>query len=186
MPYPERVYLTGFMGSGKSTIGPILANAIGYGFIDLDEHIERRAGKTIPELFEQEGEAAFRALEAELLRETTERPYVVVALGGGALVAPGNRQLARAHGAVIYLHVPPDQLIRRLRRGSADRPLLTDDEGNPLTVAHLRDRVEGMLRERLPLYREAAHVTVNVGGGRVEDTVEAVMEALREQARATE
>ena len=182
VPYPERVYLTGFMGSGKSTVGPILANAIGYGFTDLDEHIERRAGQTIPELFEQEGEAVFRALEAELLRETTERPYIVVALGGGALVAPASRRLARAHGTVIYLHVPVEQLVRRLRRGSADRPLLTDDEGNPLTSLHLRDRVEGMLRERLPLYRDAAHVTVDVGDRRVEDTVEAVLEALRQRA----
>lgn len=183
MAYPERVYLTGFMGSGKSTVGPILANAIGYGFADLDEHIERRAGKTIPEVFEQDGEDAFRALEAALLRETTERPYVVVALGGGALVADENRRLARTYGTVIYLHVPTDQLVRRLRRGSTERPLLTDAAGEPLDVQDLRAQIEAMLDERLPLYHEAAHVIVDVGDRRVEDTVEAVLAALRERAQ---
>lgn len=183
MSYPERVYLTGFMGSGKSTVGPILANAIGYGFADLDEHIERRAGKTIPELFEQDGEPAFRALEAELLREATERPYVVVALGGGALVAERSRELARSSGTVIYLHVPADQLVRRLQRGSSGRPLLTDAEGGALSAKALRAQVEAMLAERLPLYRDAAHVTVDVGARRVEETVEVVLEALRERAR---
>lgn len=183
MAYPERVYLTGFMGSGKSTVGPILANAIGYSFADLDEHIERRAGRTIPELFEQEGEAKFRALETEQLRETAERPYIVVALGGGALVAEANRRLARSHGTVIYLHVPTDQLVRRLRRGSTERPLLTDEAGEPLSERALHGQVEAMMAERLPLYREAAHVIIEVGARRVEDTVEAVLEALRERAR---
>ena len=173
---PLRIYLTGFMGSGKSTVGPRLATALGYSFIDLDEAIEHRAGRPIRQLFAEEGEAAFRQLERELLRETTVREHLVVALGGGALTFEENLRLALGAGRVVYLRASADVLARRLRSGRAVRPLLLGDDGRPLSDADLRARIEAMLERRAPFY-ERAHLAVDAG--RAPDvTVRAIVDAL--------
>ena len=155
--FPTRIYLTGFMGSGKSTIGPLLAEALGYAFVDLDERIEAEAGRPIRGLFAEEGEAAFRALEARLLRASGAWTETVVALGGGALTFEANLQSARAQGAIVYLHTSVDELARRLRQDGTDRPLLLDDTGNLLSPDALRHRIETMLARREPFYRRAHH-----------------------------
>ncbi len=176
--FERRIYLTGFMGSGKSTIGPILANVLGYDFADLDEAIVERAAKPVSRIFAEEGQAAFRALEATMLRETGARDKVVVALGGGALTVEDNLQWALANGAVVYLKVSLDALIRRLRRGRLVRPLLLDDTGHPLSTTDLREKVKALMDRREPFY-ERAHVVVEIANQRVGITVDEVVRAVR-------
>lgn len=165
------------MGSGKTTIGPALAERLGYGFTDLDDLIEQRAGKPIPVLFAEEGEPAFRKLEAELLREATGWERVVVALGGGALTVEENLQRAREAGTVVYLRVPLDQLTKRLLAIGTGRPLLMGSEGRPLDASGLRRRVAFLIGAREPFYSRA-QVTVDVGEMGPEETVEAVVRAV--------
>lgn len=154
IPIPSRVYLTGFMASGKSTVGPLVADALGHRFVDLDWLIEARVGQSVEALFATGGEAAFRAAEAEALAETARGEGVVVATGGGALVISANLAVARRAGVVVWLRVTPDTVLARLG-SAAGRPLLADDEGFPLCGDHLRGRVEGLMAARAPLYAGA-------------------------------
>ena len=103
----NHVFLCGFMGCGKTTVGRAAARLAGVSFIDLDKVIAAQAGKTIPEIFAEDGEACFRELEASLLAEeaASARPSIV-ATGGGALVSPSNAALCRKHGSVVFLDVP--------------------------------------------------------------------------------
>lgn len=151
---PPRVYITGFMGSGKSTSGPLVAAHLGYRFLDLDAEVERIAGVTIHELFEQHGESKFRALETAVLSEMMMQENVVVATGGGALVSEGNMMLAETSGTVVFLKVPASILAARLSDPSG-RPLLHDEDGNPYTRAGLLERIEGLLAKRDRFYSHA-------------------------------
>jgi shikimate kinase len=152
------VYLTGFMGSGKSTVGPLVAARLGVPFADLDARIEAVAGQPIPALFADEGEAGFRAREAAALRGTAGFGGVV-ALGGGALVDDANRAWAKAHGCVVYLRASPTALAARLAATAAGRPLLHDAAGQPLPPDRLRARVARLLAARAATYADA-HRTV--------------------------
>lgn len=176
--FPTRIYLTGFMGSGKSTIGPLVAEVLDYRFLDLDAIIEVRAGQPIRTIFAEEGEAAFRAREAEALATTTRQEAVVVALGGGALASEANLKQARMHGVIVYLHVAPDVLAERLREGQAERPLLCDEAGRPLSPAALRSKIEAMLAVREAFYRRA-HITIDATHQQIGQTAAAVMAAVR-------
>lgn len=176
---PSRVYLTGFMASGKSTVGPLVADALGHGFVDLDWLVEARTGQSVEALFASGGEAAFRRAEAEALAETTRGAGVVVATGGGALVEPKNLAVARGAGAVVWLRVSPERVLARLG-SAAGRPLLADAEGFPLCGDHLRGRVEGLLAARAPLYARA-DLTVDADGAppRVAQAVVSALRGLR-------
>lgn len=178
-----RIYLTGFMGCGKSTIGPIVANVLGYDFVDLDALIVARAGKPIPAIFANEGEPAFRAFEAAALRATGTRDQVVVALGGGALTVEHNLRWALAHGTVVYLRVSVNSLLPRLLKGRTVRPLILDETGEVLDEADLRDTIETMIQRRAPFY-ERASVIVDADNQRVGITVDAVVQALRHHQQA--
>jgi shikimate kinase len=146
-----RIYLTGFMGSGKTTAGRLLAERLGVPFLDLDREIELRAGVTVREIFERRGEAAFRELEAEALRGTLAFPDVVVALGGGTMTFEANLRLIRSDGLSVWLNPPFATIVSRIGGlGKADRPLFRDET-----------QALALYRERLPAYR-AADVTVDV------------------------
>jgi shikimate kinase len=125
---PGRIYLVGFMGSGKTTAGRLLAGKLGTPFVDLDLAFEAMAGRTIRETFETHGEPWFRAREAELLRGTASLPAAVVALGGGTFTFPENREFVRAHGLSIFLDAPFALLAARLSGKTADRPLFASEE----------------------------------------------------------
>ncbi|MEM1125999.1 MAG: shikimate kinase [Bacteroidota bacterium] len=178
MALPTRIYLTGFMASGKSTVGPILANVLGYAHADLDARIEAQVGRPIPAYFAEAGEAAFRRAEAEALTATTREERLVVATGGGALTREANLALALAHGAVVYLYVEPERLARRLQRTAAQRPLLHGADGQPLPPEALRRRVFSLLEARAPFY-ERAHLTIDTTRQRLGHTVDAVAQQLR-------
>lgn len=148
------IFLIGMMGSGKSTVGRHLARACGLGFVDSDRELERRSGVTLATIFEVEGEDGFRSREARLLAELVQRPRIVLATGGGAVLRAESRRLLRQHGLVVYLDTPADELARRVAH-ETNRPLLQ--------VADPRARLQQLLEQREPLYREAAHVVVRSG-----------------------
>ena len=113
------------MGAGKSTVGPLLASRLGVRFVDLDREIEAKAGMTVRELFEAEGEAGFRAREAHALRQLADED-AVLALGGGALGRPANLELVLAVGTLVWLDAPDDELLARIGDPTS-RPMLADD-----------------------------------------------------------
>ncbi|MCS7081585.1 MAG: shikimate kinase [Bacteroidetes bacterium] len=119
---PERLYVTGLPGSGKSTVGPLVARRLGWAFVDLDRLLEQRAHRSIAEIFAREGEWAFRALERELLEESAGWIRHVIATGGGTLAQPGLMDWALEHGWVVYLRAWPELL--RQRTAHEERPLL--------------------------------------------------------------
>ena len=148
------ITLTGFMGSGKTTVGKVLADFLGCPFMDLDDLIVKKAGKSIPEIFAEDGEPAFRQLEARLLRQTVEKyteNTVVLALGGGAVTAPASAALLREKTVCIYLRASLETLLQRLEGETA---------GRPLADASLAAR----LAAREPIYEETAHVIIDTDG----------------------
>jgi len=151
-----RLFLVGMMGAGKSTVGRLLAQRCGLEFIDCDRELEARSGVAIATIFEVEGEQGFRRREAALIDELTQRPGVVLATGGGAVLAEENRQRLRGRGLVIYLRASVDEILRRTQRDRA-RPLLQ--------TANRRGRIAQLLAEREPLYEEVAHVSVHSNSG---------------------
>src|SRR5512140_1691574 len=106
----DRIYLTGFMGSGKSTIGPILANTIGYEFVDIDRAIEASQQMSVNAIFRQQGETGFRRIEQMMLLTYSAVPGLVIALGGGTLTDPDSLRLVLSTGIVIYLKISQDQI----------------------------------------------------------------------------
>ena len=155
-----RVYLTGFMASGKSTVGPRAAARLGQPFLDLDRLITAHEGRSIPTVFAEDGEDYFRTLETEMLLRTTETDDPVVAVGGGALVDDDNRAFAKEHGLVVYLKVPVDTILERVAGDDTRRPLLEEDTGTRLPHDEQRNRIEELLDERRASY-EAAHHTLS-------------------------
>ncbi|NJP40796.1 type I 3-dehydroquinate dehydratase [Oscillospiraceae bacterium HV4-5-C5C] len=122
-PVPSRIYLTGFMGSGKSTLGALLAELLGYQFTDTDDLVCQLAGQTIPQIFSQAGETAFRMLEQQALQETGRQAEQVIATGGGIVLNPANRRFMRQHGCVIHIDITAAEVYRRIR-GDQNRPIL--------------------------------------------------------------
>jgi shikimate kinase len=172
----ERIYLTGFMGSGKSTIGPILANSIGYEFADLDALVEAGAGMTVAQIFREKGEEAFRAMERSVLAAVAARSRLVVALGGGVLTDPSNLALVTSTGIMVYLRATPEDIAGRLRR-KRDRPLILGEGGAPLGEEALRDRIRTLLAEREGLYARA-EIIVDTDSSRLGLTVDKVVHRL--------
>jgi shikimate kinase len=156
----DNIILTGFMGSGKSTVGRALARRLGWRFLDLDRAIARRAGRSVAAIFRARGEAAFRRMESRAIRSLKSLSRRVVATGGGAVVAPANRSALRAAGRVVYLNVPVRVLVRRLRKESG-RPLLAEAGRNPGALGRM---VTEMLKLRSRHYMKA-DVVMPVGAG---------------------
>lgn len=173
---PSRVYITGFMGSGKSTSGPLVAERLGYRFIDLDAEVERIAGVTIHEVFEQHGESKFRALETAVLSEVMMEENVVAATGGGALTSEGNMLLAETSGATVFLKLPAQTLADRLSDPQG-RPLLHDESGKPYTREALLARIEELLAKRDRFYSNA-DVVIEADNRSPEEVADAVVQAL--------
>jgi len=138
------LYLVGFMGTGKSTVGRAAAQRLGFDFVDSDHEIERKAGKTIAEIFAQDGEPAFRAAEREFVEGGHAPRRLVVACGGGLVVQPGLAELLAERGVIVCLHASAETILARTARQS-DRPLLNVDDREA--------RIRSLLAEREPIYR---------------------------------
>lgn len=145
------VFLVGPMGAGKSTIGRALASLLDKAFQDTDHEIEARTGAPVALIFEIEGEAGFRQRESAVLEELTRGQNMVLATGGGAVLAEGNRRRLRERGVVVYLRAPLETLLERTRHDRG-RPLLQTD--------NRRGVLERLLQQRDPLYREVADIVV--------------------------
>jgi shikimate kinase len=169
MKMPGSLFLTGPMGAGKSTIGRQLSKQLKMAFHDSDHEIEQRTGVDIPLIFELEGESGFRKRESAVIDELTQLPDIILATGGGAILDPVNRQHLSSRGRVIYLHASVDQQLRRTAK-DRNRPLLQ--------TANPRAKLEELMAERDPLYREIADLVVETDGKRVRDVVRQIIQQL--------
>ena len=149
-----RIYLTGFMTSGKSTIGPILANVLGMGFYDLDKEIEKEEGMTVVDIFENKGEKYFRHLEKIFLENLSRLDNIIVSLGGGTITDPENFELLKRTGKIIYLRVSPAMLYKRLKN-KTDRPLFRDLVLGENNEENFINRINEMLDKRKAFYEKA-------------------------------
>ena len=147
------VFLIGFMGSGKTTIGKKLANYLKYEFIDLDKFIEARSGMSIVDYFATYGEDAFRELERDVLQKTVYPENVIIATGGGAPCYRDNMEWMNNNGRVAYLFLPPKALASRLENSTADRPLIRNLKGEGLI-----DFITTKLAEREAFYNQSRFV----------------------------
>ena len=162
------LYLVGMMGSGKTSTGRPLAQQLGYGFVDADAVIEQAAGCSIPEIFERNGEAGFRALESQVLNAISQRHSLVVATGGGVVTQQENWGLLHS-GIVIWLDVVPEQLMQRLKADSTIRPLLQTEDPEAA--------LDALLNQRRPLYAEA-DLTVVINDETPETVADGILQLL--------
>lgn len=169
---PKNIVLIGFMGSGKSTVGRELHKRLGYPLTDMDQLIEETMGKKITEIFKEEGESAFRDFETlqlmEIAKQTDTRH--IISTGGGIVVRPGNRQLLRQLGYVVWLHAPQDEIFRRTSR-SNDRPLLNQPDA--------KARIASMMAEREPWYRATAHLKIDTSNLDFNEIASGILESAR-------
>ena len=151
--FPLTVLLSGFMGSGKTTVGRLLARQMQLPFVDLDQQIEKEAGRSIPDMFARDGEVAFRSLERRLLEDIVRQPYSkILATGGGALTGPDIAPvLAAAPTRVVYLDIQPERLVERLGRG----------RGRPMLAGKDFGQWRALYDERRPRYLERADLVVD-------------------------
>jgi shikimate kinase len=166
---PRRIVLTGFMGSGKTTVGPLVAARLGWKFLDADDVIEAEAGMTIAEIFARHGEAAFRERERAAIARLVQTDALVLALGGGAIEHPATRGLLLTTPGTLLIHLEVELATTLKRCGGTEqtRPVLADQ-------ANLASRYE----RRLPLYR-MAHVSIPVDVLTPEQVVDAILNAAQ-------
>lgn len=172
------VFLTGFMGSGKSTVGPELARKIGYDFIDMDNLIEEAEGASISDIFKLHGETYFRERESETLDRLSRRPEsLVVALGGGALTNEASRGLVRSRGVLVYLQASPEKILERVGR-DRNRPMLTNSDGRSMNDVELTSRVESLLSEREKYYM-SANLIIDTSDLTISESVDVIASKLK-------
>lgn len=176
-PKNNNIFLVGLMGAGKTTIGRMLARKLNKRFVDSDHEIEARTGASIPWIFEIEGEACFRRREADMIRELSAQHDLVLATGGGAILNPASRALLAERGTVVYLRASINSILARTAHDK-NRPLLQ--------TADPRKKLEELLAQRDPLYREIADLVIDTGRPNVQSMVQTILDqiAALEEARA--
>ena len=146
----KRIYLIGYMGAGKTSVGRILAQRMNLMFIDLDQYIENRFHRTVPQLFVEKGESGFRTLEQHMLAEVSDFEDVLISTGGGTPCFFDNMEQMKQHGTIVYLHVSVEELVKRLMLHQNTRPLLKDMSREEMTAF-----VADALEKRDSYYRQA-------------------------------
>lgn len=162
-----RAVLIGTMGAGKTTVGRRLAEQLGVGFLDSDELVEERAGKSVQDIFVDDGEATFRALERDAVAWALEHHDGVLSLGGGAVLDPATQALLASH-QVVFLRVGLADAVKRVGLGV----------GRPLLLGNIRSRVKQLLDERTPVYQGLARVSVDTDERSPADVVADVLAAI--------
>jgi shikimate kinase len=162
------IYLTGFMGSGKTTIGRALSEKLGIPVIDTDEWIENKVGKSIPAIFADEGEQRFRQYELEILKQLPIKD-VIITTGGGMVISQENREWMKKHGILIFLSCSLDIIFERLQSDS-NRPLFSRD----------REKMKELYEKRLPYYLEATF-TIETSNKTIEEIVTEIVRMIKKQ-----
>lgn len=165
-------YLTGFMAAGKSTIGPILANTLGWHFFDLDKEVEKKERMKIVELFEQQGEEYFRKTETALLKKLSENDEAIISLGGGAIASDVNFKTIKSSGKIIYLKSSPEMAYKRLRF-KRDRPAFVFEGEEVPSKEEFLERINKLLDSRKKYYEQCDFIvdTDNQTVGKTVDIV---------------
>jgi len=166
------IALIGFMGTGKTAVGRALAKRLGKKFIELDLLIEQKAGKSIPEIFQNDGEIIFRELEIEATKEVSKGTKSVIACGGGIVLNKINVDRLRESSRIIYLTASPGAILKRTSRRKNERPLL--DVPDPAR------RIRELLEFRKPFYERAADITINTSQLDINAVAEQIIEKLKE------
>jgi shikimate kinase len=165
----KNIFLTGFMGCGKTSVGRVLSERLGYDFVDLDEAVVAEAGASVKEIFAAQGEPAFRRLESEALQRVASRAGVVVSTGGGAVIAPLNRAVMRGSGSIVNLTATVEAIAARLT-GDSERPLLQGDAS--------AERIRNMLETREQFYADA-DLRIDSTAKTVEAVTAEILDALK-------
>lgn len=167
-----RIYLIGYMGSGKTSLGRIVAKRLGLSFVDIDHVIESKHCQSVAQLFAQKGEKAFRNIEQHVLHEVSAYENVLIATGGGTPCFFDNMSYMKQTGTTLYLDLTPKELTERLLQTNLQRrPLIAD-----LSPIELETYIEKNLSSRRPFYQQA---TLSVGNGTDQEMVEAMLVAIK-------
>jgi len=166
------VALIGFMGTGKTAVGKALAEKLRKNFVELDLLIEQKAGRPIPEIFQQDGEIAFRELEIEVIKEVSKDKNLVIACGGGIVLNKINIDRLRQQSRIVYLTASPGVILKRISSEAGQRPLLEVDD--PILT------IRGMLGFRRPFYERAADITINTSRLDINSVAEQIISKLKE------
>ncbi|MBI4161576.1 MAG: shikimate kinase [Acidobacteria bacterium] len=161
----DRIFLVGFMGAGKTTVGTLLARRLGWSFVDIDQEIQRREGRTIREIFQTDGEAQFRRLETRILHDLPADTPQVVATGGGTITVEANLRFTQSQGLSIWLRCPLEMILQRCR-DSRERPLIGG-----------RESIAALLARREPFYRRA-RLHLDTAGASPEEIVDQILAAI--------
>ncbi len=164
------IILTGFMGSGKSTVGMRLAERLKMEFVDLDREIEKVTGMSVNQIFKRYGEIRFRSEENLMVEKLAKRDGLVIATGGGTVLREENMQILRKNGIIILLEASPEEIFARVSRKRGTRPLLRKN----LTI----ENIEAMLADRDPFYQQADH-RINTSGKDLDTIVKEIMNQCR-------
>ena len=166
------IALIGFMGTGKTAVGKALAEKLGKKFVELDPLIEQKAGKTIPEIFKQDGEITFRELEIEVTKEVARGRNQVIACGGGVVLNKINIDRLRNESIIVYLTAPPQIILKRTSNDAEERPLLK--------VANPTLTIQELLAFRKPFYERAANIKVDTSKLDVDSVVQQIINKLKQ------
>ena len=168
----KNVALIGFMGTGKTAVGQLLAKKLNRKFIELDSLIEQKAGKSIPEVFQQDGEIAFRELEIGVTKDVVKKKNAVIACGGGIVLNKINIDRLREGSMIVYLTASPRVILKRVSAEAGRRPLLEVD--NPTLT------IQSMLKFRKPFYQRATDIAINTSKLGIKAVAEEIIEKLKE------
>lgn len=166
----DKIYLTGFMTSGKSTLGPILANVLGWNFFDLDDEIVKDKGKSVDLIFEENGEKYFRGLESQKLEELSILSGCVISLGGGTIVSEENLTLIKNTGKIIYLKSSPEIVYKRIKN-KLNRPLFKDLVLQNRPQNEFINRIQELMEKR-EIYYNQADITINTDSHNIGSTID--------------
>ncbi len=166
------IALIGFMGTGKTAVGKALAEKLGKEFFELDPLIEKKAGKTIPAIFKEDGEIAFREFEIEAIKEVSKERNAVIACGGGVVLNKINIDRLKREAVIVYLTASPRVILKRTSRDAEERPLLA--VANPVLT------IKELLRFRRPFYERAADTTVNTSRLDIDSVVTQIIAKIKE------
>lgn len=166
----SNIALIGFMGAGKSAVGRALAAKLDMEFIDLDSLIRQKAFKSIPDIFAQDGEPAFRSMETEITEQVASKERAVISCGGGIVLEQNNIDLIRKSSVIVYLAAEPDILLRRVLNNRERRPLLE--------VVDPASAIDDLLKYRKPLYEKAADVIIDTSLLNIAGVVDRISEEL--------